>query len=137
MRITSLAGTALIAALLIGCSNGDEATKAAARKQIEQYEPPSVTSRADFGGLIERRFRRLDTNGDGKLSQTELPARLAGRIARYDTNKDGQLDSGEWGKMLLERFDRQDANKDGSVTTDERQAMRAERRARTAGAAAE
>jgi EF hand len=131
MRAKSLVGIVFVAALATGCADdGDAAAKAAARNTIMEYVPPSITSRADFGGLVERRFQRLDVNHDGELTQDELPPRFTSEtIARQDSDKDGKLDSGEWGKMMLDRFDRQDANKDGTVTTQERQAFRAPRKA--------
>jgi len=101
---------------------------------LANYVPPSVTSRADFGGVIERRFHRADANADDKLTVDELPGRNAERLlGRYDKDGNGSLDSSEWGTLMLERFDRLDANKDGSVTSKEREAMRA---ARGAGARA-
>ncbi|UVO50785.1 hypothetical protein M0208_09730 [Sphingomonas sp. SUN019] len=131
MRAKSLIGIVFIAALATGCSDGgDAAAKAAARNAIMEYEPPMITSRADFGGSVERRFQRLDADHSGELTRDELPPRFtAETVARYDGDKDGKIDSGEWGKLMLERFDRQDANKDGTVTTQERQAFRAQRRA--------
>jgi EF hand len=128
MRAKPLIGIVLLAALAAGCSNdGDDA---ATQNAIMEYEPPTITSRADYGGMIERRFQRLDADHTGELTRDELPPRFtAETIARYDSDKDGKLDSGEWGKMMLDRFDRQDTNKDGTVTTQERQASRAQRRA--------
>lgn len=99
---------------------------------LANYVPPSVTSRADYGGVIERRFHRVDANGDDKLSVEELPGRNAQRLLdRYDKDGNQTLDSGEWGTLMLERFDRLDANKDGSVTSRERETMRATRSARS------
>lgn len=98
---------------------------------LASYVPPSVTSRADFGGVIERRFHRVDANADDKLTIDELPGRNAQRMLdRYDKDGNGSLDSSEWGTLMLERFDRLDANKDGSVTSKERETMRATRGAR-------
>lgn len=131
MYAKSLIGIAFFAGVLTGCSNdSDDAAKAAAHNAIMEYEPPTITSRADFGGSIERRFQRLDADHTGELTQDELPPRIAAQaIAPFDSDKDGKLNSGEWGKMMLERFDRQDANKDGTVTTQERQASRMKREA--------
>ena len=119
-----LAGVALAMA---GCS-GKSDEKAARNAAAANYVPPSVTSRADFGGSIERRFNRLDKNNDTKLTELEL-GRRAGLIKQYDKNGDGALDSSEWGTAMLSRFDTFDTNKDGTVTSDERQEQRAARRA--------
>lgn len=114
--------------LLTGCGSteGDHDANAAAVK----YRPPTVTSRSDFGGQIERRFHRLDKNGDDKLSADELPERMARALKRADKDGDGMLNSEEWGAFMLERFDRQDANKDGTVTTEERRLFREQRKER-------
>jgi hypothetical protein len=37
---------------------------------------------------IEAYFKKLDTNGDGKLDPTEIPLHV---ISRADSNKDGEL----------------------------------------------
>ena len=81
------------------------------------FRPPTVTSRADFGGLIERRFHERDANRDDKLQRDELPERAADRIlAKWDKDKDGALSATEWGDMMLDRFDVMDLNDDGTVT---------------------
>ena len=85
------------------------------------FTPPTSVSRADYGGRIERRFRKLDANGDGKLEKSELPAQRADRmIRRMDKNADGVIDAKEWSDGMLARFDRQDTNHDGNLTSDER-----------------
>lgn len=112
--------------LLAACS--DKAEEAAQRNAITNFTPPSVTSRADYGGVIERRFQRLDKNNDLRLERGELPERRADQLLRqYDADNSGALDSEEWGKYMLERFDRLDTNKDGSITSDERKAGRGDR----------
>ncbi len=93
------------------------------------YVPPTVTSRSDFGGLIERRFHRLDHDGDDKLTEDEMPDRMKRLFRRADKDGDGKLSSGEWGDYMLDLFDQQDLNKDGIVTTDEREAFREKIRA--------
>ncbi|WBH17669.1 EF-hand domain-containing protein [Sphingomonas radiodurans] len=112
--------------VLAGCGTSEEAADANAA--AANYRPPSVTSRLDYGGQIERRFHRLDKNIDDKLSEDELPERMRRVLMRGDTNGDGSLSSDEWGALMLARFDRQDLNKDGSVTTEERVAARQSRR---------
>jgi Ca2+-binding EF-hand superfamily protein len=78
--------------------------------------------------------QKFDTNGDGKLDDTERAAMKAAfeakraerhkeMLARFDTNKDGKLDDAERAAMrdarLTERFQAMDANKDGKLTLDE------------------
>ncbi len=123
-----------IVPLVAGC--GTETTGADENAAAANYRPPTVTSRLDFGGSIERRFHRLDKNGDDRLERDELPPRLRGAFDRYDTDGNGSLNSDEWGKLMLDRFDRMDANRDGTVTSEERDAARAAARAARAARAA-
>ena len=85
------------------------------------FSPPTTISRAEYGGRMERRFRKLDKDGDGKLQRTELPQKRADRIVRrMDSDGDGVITSAEWSAGMLARFDKQDANRDGNLTSDER-----------------
>lgn len=106
--------------VLAGCGQSEQA----ADQTAENYRPPTVTSRLDYGGQIERRFHRLDKNSDDKLSVDELPDRLKAELPKYDKDGDGSLNSQEWGALMLDRFDQRDLDKDGSLTTSERQASR-------------
>ncbi|MEG3163857.1 hypothetical protein U1701_04550 [Sphingomonas sp. PB2P19] len=122
MRV--MIGTALAAGLaLMGCTD-----KQAAREQADAraagFVPPSVTSRLDYGGAMERRFRALDRDGDEKIGKDELPAKTAPRLQGYDRNKDGFISAIEFSEGSLARFDAMDLNHDGTVTTEERQASR-------------
>jgi hypothetical protein len=110
-----------ITALLLGCTD-KEAAREQADAQAAGFVPPSVTSRLDYGGAMERRFRALDRNGDEHLSKDELPARSAPRLTALDRNKDGMISAIEFSEGMLARFDRMDLNNDGTVTTEERQA---------------
>jgi hypothetical protein len=85
------------------------------------FSPQASISRADYGGRLERRFRKLDKNQDDKLTADELPERRAQRmIRRLDTNGDGAISAEEWSRGMLARFDRRDTNRDGTLTPDER-----------------
>ena len=129
----SLIVLAGVSCMLAGCgaSSDDHDANAAA----VDYRPPTVTSRLDFGGQIERRFHRLDVNLDDKLSPDELPERIRPALSRWDRSGDGMLDSEEWGAMLLAWFDRNDANKDGSLTSAEIAAGREKRKTATRASA--
>ena len=97
MRVgTAMMVAALVPLALAGCGNGKKA-QARADARAAGFVPPSVLSRLDYGGIVERRFRALDRNGDGRISATE------------------------WSEGMLARFDRMDGNHDGSVTSTERE----------------
>lgn len=109
---------------LAACSGGDSEVSAANQEALANYVPPYVMSRLDFGGVVERRFRRLDVNEDDKLARSELSKRLQGRFDAIDRDRNDSISNEEWSEWMLSRFDRQDANHDGSVTSDERERAR-------------
>ena len=107
-----------------------------------------AVDRAEWKAAQEARFKRLDANGDGKLTQDELFARTpalgnsilptdrqAQRQSSYfqllDADKDGVVTLAEFMAQADRNFARCDLNKDGRIDTAEcRQALqrtRAER----------
>lgn len=111
-----------IAVALSGCGSS-KTTQAEADAQAAGFVPPSVMSRLDYGGIVERRFRTLDRNGDDQISADELPT-TDSRLMSLDHNHDGRISAAEWSEGMLARFDRRDANHDGSVTSTERESAR-------------
>ncbi|WP_267432905.1 hypothetical protein [Sphingomonas sp. GM_Shp_1] len=103
--------------------NRAEADRAAAKAG---FVPPSVTSRVDFGGMMARRFRELDRDGNDIITHEEMPSTNS-RLWELDRNKDGEITESEFFEGMLARFDRMDLNRDGTVTSEEREASRTER----------
>ncbi|WP_437585348.1 EF-hand domain-containing protein [Sorangium sp. So ce1000] len=77
-----------------------------------------------------RLIKRLDKNGDGKLTVAELPEKAQKRLGQADTNKDGILSVEELKAHAEQRtkaraakqkahFARKDKNGDGALTKDE------------------
>ena len=100
-----------------------------------------AVDRAEWKAAQEARFKQLDTNGDGKLTQDELFARTpaignsvlptdrqAQRQSTYfqllDADKDGMVTLAEFMAQADRNFARCDINKDGRIDTAEcRQAL--------------
>lgn len=74
--------------------------RAAARTQAREERMARMREQA------AARWAERDTDGDGKLSQAELPERMRGRFADYDTNGDGFIDSAEQQAMIQGMTDR-------------------------------
>ena len=111
-----------LAMTLAACGDKKE-KRAVADAKAAGFVPPSVIARVDFGSQSDRRFRRLDTDGDDLIDKTEMPAANT-RLASLDRNHDGRITATEFSEGMLARFDAMDLNKDGSVTSDEREASR-------------
>ncbi|MGI4732672.1 MAG: hypothetical protein ACRYFW_13135 [Janthinobacterium lividum] len=113
-------GTVMLAATLVaGCGGPSKQQKAAYAEAASHYVPPAVTSRLDFGGIVERRFRRLDRNSDDYITPDELPRQSDPAIMSLDQNGDGRVSAQEFSEGMMKRFDANDLNKDGTVTSNE------------------
>ncbi len=89
-----------------------------------------VIDKKEFTASHEQRFRELDANHDGKISQDEMAnmpgckikvgeSRFDSRFDETDINGDGALsrEEAEIGMpMLFSRFEEIDANKDGKIS---------------------
>ena len=115
----------------------------AAPRGLMRYDTngDGVVDRAEWKAAQEARFKQLDTNKDGKLSQDELFARTPAvgnsvlptdrqvqRQSSYfqllDTDKDGFVSFAEFMAQADRNFARCDLNKDGRIDTAEcRQAL--------------
>jgi Ca2+-binding EF-hand superfamily protein len=77
---------------------------------------------------MQIKFRQLDTNKDGQLSQAEfmvvVPTLRANEtpdqlLAKLDANKNGSVTNDEFRAPDLAKFNRIDANRDGIATLEE------------------
>ncbi|WP_174293442.1 hypothetical protein [Sphingomonas bacterium] len=113
------AAIALAALVAVGGCGSAKKAQAKADARAAGFVPPSVMSRLDYGGVVERRFRALDRNGDDYITPDELPTKDS-KLMDLDRNRDGKISASEWSEGMLARFDRMDRNHDGSVTSTER-----------------
>ena len=126
---------------------GPDKPARASNSGIMRYDTnkDGVVDRAEWTAGQEARFKRLDTNGDGKLTQDELFARTpavgnsvlptdrqaqrqSAYFQRLDTDKDGFVSFAEFMVQADRNFARCDVNKDGRTDTNEcRQALQRSR----------
>ena len=67
--------------------------------------------------------KKMDPNGDGKLTLAEAQESAKKRFAELDKNKDGALVKTELDGKGSRKFGRSDANNDGKVSLSEKQAI--------------
>ena len=91
---------------------------------------PVLASAKDRGDHANKRFERLDANGDSKITLEEMLARTDARFDKADTNGDGEISVDEMVTRIerrrLERraermLKRMDFDGDGKVTKTELQ----------------
>ena len=79
-------------------------------------------------GKAGRWFDRLDTNGDGVVTEAELDARQTERFKKKDTDGDGMISEEEFKARAHGRFVRADADGNGEITREEFTSAMKERR---------
>ena len=97
MRMKSFLSLAIAASMVVSgmamAADGDK-PKPEGDKPARKPEGKPGDRPAGGGDMI----KRLDKNGDGKVSKEEAEAapRLAQNFAKFDTNSDGQIDEAEF-----------------------------------------
>jgi hypothetical protein len=80
-------------------------------------------SQDEYVQARREQFKRLDTDGDGKLSMAEIEAsgrdRMIDRLKALDANHDGFVDQTEYDAGSVASFKHMDKNNDGFLTPDE------------------
>ena len=114
--ITALTG-GLLALVLAACSGAGAGTSQS------QGAPLETAANGAHGGRDPARFlQHLDTNGDGKVQVSELPARMQ-KLAKADTNADGVISVEELTAFhaveAKARFAEADKNADGAIDATE------------------
>lgn len=85
-----------------------------------------LVSRQEFVNYRAQQFGRLDRNGDGYITNTDLPRALARRapagmspqelVTQFDANGDGRVSQAEFVNGPTPAFDVVDANNDNLAT---------------------
>lgn len=154
LKILVIPAAALLLATPVLAAPGDAAVPAPATDRparansgIMRYDTnkDGVVDRAEWKAGQEARFKRLDSNNDGKLTQDELFARTpavgnsvlpsdrqverqSAYFQRLDANKDRVVTMEEFMAQADRNFARCDVNKDGRTDTAEcRQALQRNR----------
>ncbi|MCJ7422339.1 hypothetical protein [Sphingomicrobium astaxanthinifaciens] len=78
----------------------------------EIEEPPA----ADPLTKEQKRFNRVDKDGDEIITLSEMVHPRRGRFANLDLDKDGKLSFEEWAITTIEKFEGADADGDARLT---------------------
>lgn len=95
-------------------------------------------NREEIKPFADKRFTRLDTDGDGVVTTAEIDAHILKRVEkhrerlleRFDGDGDGKVTRAEYDTQVARMFDRVDTDEDGMVSRHEARKMRKHMRAR-------
>ena len=94
--------------------NGAEAASSGEGKSEPSKSGPQSGRRGGSGGGMAATLLKSDSNGDGKIAESELPAEFKEMMARVDLNKDSLIDAEEL-KAMEESFrKRREGSKDSA-----------------------
>jgi hypothetical protein len=87
---------------------------------------------AELTPPAERRFLKMDSNGDNAVSREEIETRLRATmerqlermLTRMDSDKNGTITQAEFDGLLTTKFGKADADANGAVTFEEAQAYK-------------
>jgi Ca2+-binding EF-hand superfamily protein len=132
MRSTCVAALALCLGLTLSAAPGlaETTQKAVTAKKMDLNKDGEVSKKEFLKPWTDKKageeaFKRLDANGDGKITSADL----MGQFQAMDKDKDGKVSLEEWSadwkdkKAAKRAFERLDKNQDGYLTPDEYQGM--------------
>ncbi len=133
-----LAGFALIAAVALAAGALADGTGEHGERMLQRLDlnRDGAITPEEAGAVQTVRFLRLDSDGDGVITEAEMLAaaqariarRIAKKFARMDRNGDGRVERAEFDDRGAARFARLDTDGDGRVSREEIRARRHERR---------
>ena len=106
MRLLPVYGFAfaLLAVACVGCDSAKSTSQdepIERKEQVALIETDNTTSRR--GGTY---FQRVDDDGDGKLSKSEMPKEMSDALDLIDTDEDGFILEEEWNAYLQQSSQR-------------------------------
>jgi hypothetical protein len=72
---------------------------------------------------VSKRFQRLDRNGDGRVTQAEVPNMVAARFERFDANGDGSFTVTELSAEMTEQASERCRSVFARLDVDENEAL--------------
>lgn len=101
----AVAALAIAAPLAAAPSSEGSVQLSPAQMQRLDTDKNGVVSRSEYQAFMEASFAKLDANGDGFLTKSELPAdSTAEQFAAMDTNKDGKISRAEFLKQVMKEY---------------------------------